>query len=81
MIKNLLPMKETRVQSLGQEDLRKEMATHSICLSGKSHEHRSLVGYSPQGCKRVGNDIALNNNNDLIGIRDKILLLKNELGK
>ena len=52
-------MKETQVQSLGQEDLLwKEMTTHFIFLSGKSHEHRSLVGYSPWGCKRVGNDIA-----------------------
>jgi len=51
-------MKKTQVQSLGQEDLlQKEMATHSIFLSGKSREHGTLVGYSPWGCKRVGNDI------------------------
>ena len=45
-------MQETWVQSLGHEDLlEKEMATHSIFLSGKSHGWRSLVGYSPWGCK------------------------------
>ena len=34
--------------SLGQEDpLEKEMATHSIFLSGESHGQRSLVGVGP----------------------------------
>ena len=34
MVKNLLAMQETRVQSLGQEDpLEKEMATHSSNLA------------------------------------------------
>ena len=32
--------------------LEKEMATHSGILPGKSHERRSLVGYSPCGRKR-----------------------------
>ena len=27
------------------------MATHSIFLPGESHGQRSLVGYSPWGCK------------------------------
>ena len=27
------------------------MATHSSILSGESHGQRSLVGYSPWGCK------------------------------
>ena len=36
----------------GQEDpLEREMATHSSILAGKSHGQRSLVGYSPWGCK------------------------------
>ena len=43
---------ETWVRSLGQEDpLEKEMAP--IFLSGKSHGQRSLVGYSPWGCKEM----------------------------
>ena len=29
-----------------------------IFLPGKSHRQRSLVDYSPQGCKRVGHDLA-----------------------
>ena len=36
MVKNLLAMQETRVQSLAQEDLlEKEMATHSSILAWK----------------------------------------------
>ena len=43
---------ETQVQSLGQEDpLEKEMATTPIFLPGKFHGQRSLLGYSPWGCK------------------------------
>ena len=39
MVKNLLAMQETWVQSLGLEDpLEKEMATHSSILAGKSME-------------------------------------------
>ena len=46
-------MKETWVQSLGLEDpLEKEIASHSIILPGKLYEQRSLVGYSPWGCKQ-----------------------------
>ena len=42
------------VQSLGREDpLEKEMATHSSILAGESHGQRSLVGYSPRGCKEL----------------------------
>ena len=45
-------MWETRVQSLDQEyPLDKEMATPSVFLTGKFHGQRSLVGYSPWGCK------------------------------
>ena len=31
--------------------LEKEMATTPVLLPGESHGWRSLVGYSPQGCK------------------------------
>ena len=44
--------KETWGRSLGQEDpLKKVPATHPAFLPGKSHGQRSLVGYSPWGCK------------------------------
>ena len=50
MAKNLPAMQETRVQSLGQgSSLEKEMATHSGILALR----RSLVGYSPWGCKEL----------------------------
>jgi len=43
MVKNLLAMQETRVQSLGQEDpLEKGMSTHSSILAGEFHEQRIL---------------------------------------
>ena len=49
-----LPVQETWVLSLGQEDpLEKEMATTRVFLPGKCHEQRSLVGYSSWGCERV----------------------------
>ena len=45
-------MRETRVQSLGWEDLlEKEMATHSSILAWKIPWRKSLVGYSPWGRK------------------------------
>ena len=52
----LLPiMRETLVQSLGQEDLlEKEMTTHSSVLAGEYHGQRSLVDYSPWGGRELG---------------------------
>ena len=50
--KRLSAMQETQVRSLGWEDpLEKEVAAHSSILAGKSHGWRSVVGYSPLGCK------------------------------
>ena len=47
-IKGLLTMQETRVQSLGQEDLlEKEMATHSGILAWRIPWTEKPVGYSP----------------------------------
>ena len=51
-VKRLPTMWETWVQSRGWEDLlEKEMAAHSSTIAGKSRGRRSLVGYSPWGCK------------------------------
>ena len=51
-------MQETQIRSLGREDpLEKEMATHSRILAWEIHGQRSLAGYSPWGCKRVGYDL------------------------
>ena len=53
MVKHLPTMLETRVQSLGGEDpLEEEMATQ-VFLPGKSHEQRSLAGYSPWDGKEL----------------------------
>ena len=60
-----LPMQEVQVQSLDWKDaldredsMKKEMATHSSVLPGKSHKQRSLAGYIPWGHKRVGHYLA-----------------------
>ena len=56
----ILPAKqETQAQSQGPEDLlTKEMTTHPSILPGKSHVQSSLASYSPWGCKRVGHNLA-----------------------
>ena len=52
MVKNLPAKRETRVQSLGWEDvLEKEMARHSGILAWNPMVRASLVGDSPWGCK------------------------------
>ena len=58
MVKSLLAMQETRVQSLGQEDpLEKATATHSSILAWRIYGQRSLVGYiQSTGSQRVGHD-------------------------
>ena len=54
MVKNLPAMRETQVQSLGQEDpMEKEMAPTPVFLPGESHGWRSLMGYSPRGHKEL----------------------------
>ena len=54
MVKNLPPMQEIQVWSLGQDDpLEKEMATHSGILSWRSpwREEPGMLDYSPWGRK------------------------------
>ena len=51
-VKHLPAMRETQVQSLGQEDpLEKETAPTPVSLPGKSHGQRNLLGYSPWDLK------------------------------
>ena len=60
MVKNLLAMQESWVQSLGQEDaLKKGMATHSSIVAWRIPwtEEPGGLGYSPWGC-RVGYNLA-----------------------
>ena len=50
VVKNMLPVQETQVPSLCEEDsLEKEWQLTPAFLPGESHGQRSLVGYSPQG--------------------------------
>ena len=37
---------------------RRKWQAAPVFLLGKSHEQRSLMGYSPWGCKRVGHDLS-----------------------
>ena len=54
MTKNPPVMKETRVQSLGQEDpLEKEWPPTPVFLPGESHGQRSPVSYSPWDHKKL----------------------------
>ena len=60
VVKNHLPMQELQVRFLGQENhLEKKMATQPtpVFLPRKSHEQRSLRGYSIWSCRTVGHDL------------------------
>ena len=55
MVKHLPAMRETWVQSLGQEDpLEKEMATHSSTLAWKIPWMEKSGGLQSMGSQRVG---------------------------
>ena len=57
MVKRLPTMRETQVQSLGQEDLlEKEMATHSSILAWKIPQTEEPGGVQSTGLQRVGHD-------------------------
>ena len=57
MVKHLPAMRETRVQSLGQEDPReKEMATHSSTVAWKIPWMEEPGELQSMGSQRVGHD-------------------------
>ena len=57
MVKHLPAVRETRVQSLGQEDpLEKEMATHSSILAWKISWMEEPGRIQSMGSQRVGHD-------------------------
>ena len=59
MVKRLPTMRETQVQSLGQEDLlEKEMVTHSSILVWKIPWAEEPGGLQSTGLQRVGHDLA-----------------------
>ena len=54
-VKNLPAVWETQVQSLDREDhLEEGMQPTSVSLPGEFHAQRDLVGYSPVGLQRAG---------------------------
>ena len=56
-VKSLPAMRETQVQSQGQEDpLEKEMATHSSTLAWKIPWTEEPGGVQPMGSQRVRHD-------------------------
>ena len=57
MVKHLPTMRETRVKSLGREDLlEKEMATHSSILTWKIPWMEELGRLQSMGSQRVGHN-------------------------
>ena len=54
VVKNLPAMQETWVQSrVGKILWRREWVLTPVFLPGEFHGQRSLVGYSPRGCKEL----------------------------
>ena len=54
-------MQESWVRSLGWEDpLEEGWQRTPVCLSGEFYGQRSLVGYSPWGCKELDVNLQLN---------------------
>ena len=61
MVKNLLAVQETRVQSLGWKDtLEKGMATHSSILGLENPTDRGAWQAAVTGSQRIGHDSATN---------------------
>ena len=61
IVKNLPPMLETWVRSLGQEDpLEKGMVTHSSILASRIPWTEEPGGLQSMGLQRVGHDWATN---------------------
>ena len=57
MVKHLSTMRETHVQSLGQEDpLEKEMTIHSSTIAWKIPWTEELGSLQSMGSQRVGHD-------------------------
>ena len=56
MVKNLLPMQETWVRSLGEDPLEEGMASHSSILAWKTPCTEEPGGLQVMGLQRVGHD-------------------------
>ena len=70
-VKNLPAMQETWFDPLvGKIPWRRKWQPTPVFLPGKPHGQRSLVGYSPWGCQRVGHDLATKQHYNNIGMED-----------
>ena len=63
MVKDLLPSKDVAIPGWGRSPGifflgRRKWQPIPVLLPGKSHGQRSLAGYSPWCCKRIGHDLA-----------------------
>ena len=66
MVKRLLAMQETQVQSLGPEDtLEKEMATHSSILAWEIPQTEEPGRLQSMGSHRVRHNLATNKKSSL----------------
>ena len=74
MVKHLSAMQETQDQSMGWEDhQRRKQQPTPVLLPGKSHGQRSLVGYSPWGCKESYMTEGLHFHfNTVVGLEEKV---------
>ena len=68
VVKNIPAKQETRVQeNPGSGKSTREGNGNPLQYSKrKSHGQKSLIGYSPWGCKRVGHSLSLNNNSKIV---------------
>ena len=76
MVKNPPAMRETWVQSLGQEDpLEKGVAAHFSILAWKIPGQWSLVGYSPWGPKELDMTEKLSHAKGRLPVADTLLFV------
>ena len=61
---------------IGKIPWRRKWQPTPVFLPRKSHGQRSLAGYSPWGCKRVGHNLATRQQHTRIKIRAKYLSLQ-----
>ena len=85
VVKNLPAMKETwrgRFPLWVRKILwKRKWQPTQVVLSGKSHGQRSLVGYGPQGCKRVRHDWVTKQHQQVVSYRAEIHRQDNDFSK
>ena len=73
MVKNL-------PANAGDKGWRRKWQPTLVFLLGKSHEQRSLAGYSPWGCKRVRHDLVTKQQQHIVILYiDEYMILCNKM--